>query len=607
MSLVIDDYRREISLAVEKTLERIKSEKNNNASIDPGPISRLQDSVKSVVNSIYPDAEISAFVKLSVPPQEIAADFALASFPMAKALKKSPQEIAGEIASAVNKAGISSIEKAEAAGPYVNFFVDRKKFYCEILNYVSSSGEDYGRTFSNRGKTVVIDYSSPNIAKPLGVGHLRSTIIGQALGNIYEWTGWSVVRDNHLGDWGTQFGELIYAYETWSEGEIKQDHVRKLKDLYVKFHQEVKENPALKDEARAIFKRLEDGDDELFSLWKKFRDWSIDGFNSVYKRLGVHFDLYIGESYFAPQTAEVIKECLENGLAKKEENSSVVFVDQLEGLPSFILRKEDGTSLYITRDLAAVKFRVDTFAPGSLLYVVGSEQSLSFKQMFALARKLGYLPENVKAEHIEFGMVLSNKKKMSTRHGTIVELEEVMQKAVERAAALLRENNKDLTDSQIADIAEIIGIGAVIYNDLRQSREKNISFDWERSIRLEAGSCAYLQYAYVRVKSILSKLGQVKNPSSGWLFEHPKEFALAKKIMLFPSIIEQAQENNATHLLCTYLEELAQQFNSFYADVQIINTADPDLLASRTALINAAARVIENGLKLMEIRVPDRM
>jgi len=282
-------------------------------------------------------------------------------------------------------------------------------------------------------------------------------------------------------------------------------------------------------------------------------------------------------------------------------------VEENEGLPSFILRKEDGASLYITRDLSAVKFRVEKFAPSSILYVVGSEQALSFKQMFSLARKLGYLPENVKAEHIEFGMVLSNNKKMSTRHGTIVELEEVMGKAVERAAELLREGNKEITENEIKELSEIIGIGAVIYNDLRQSREKNISFDWEKSIKLEAGSCAYLQYAYVRIKSILSKLKNTDAVCEQYKFEHPKEFDLAKKVLLFPSIIKQAQENNALHILCIYLEELAQQFNSFYADVQVINTLDHSLLASRTALIKATALVIEKGLKLMEIKTPYKM
>jgi len=299
MSIVMDDYCKEIDESVKKTLERIKKEKESQVKQDVYPLSLLREKIREIASSLYGQNIVSA-IDLSVPPPEIQSDFAIGAFSLSKQLKKSPSLISAELAQAINSAGLKDIQKAVATGPYINIFVEKNKFYSDILQYTNSMGDEYGRTFANKGKTVVIDYSSPNIAKPLGVGHLRSTIIGQALGNIYEWTGFSVVRDNHLGDWGTQFGELIYAYKKWSDGDIKEDHIRKLKDLYVRFHNELKENPDLKQEARKIFKELENGNEELFSLWKKFRDWSIEGFNRVYSRLGVKFDLYIGESYFAP-------------------------------------------------------------------------------------------------------------------------------------------------------------------------------------------------------------------------------------------------------------------------------------------------------------------
>src|SRR3989338_6097578 len=344
---------------------------------------------------------------------------------------------------------------------------------------------------------------------------------------------------------------------------------------------------------------------------------NIAKFKKVYERLGIKFDAYLGESYFAGETDKLVEECLEKKLAKKDEETGAIAVENLEGLPSFLLRKKDDSGLYITRDLAALIFRVEVFEPDSILYVVGEEQSLHFRQLFALARALGYI-DGAKAEHIGFGLVLSGGEKMSTRKGTLIELDELIKQSVEKSKEILRQKNKDLSEKEIEEISEIIGLGAVVYNDLRQSRQKNISFDWKRMLDFEGGSAVYLQYTVARINSILKKLSQTDHQGPSLIsrtvldglqsvFEKESEFALARKMMFFPVVILEAQKHNSPHLIAVYLEELAQLFNHFYNEVSIIGTEDANLRLSRISLIKSVATVIKNGLKLLGVKTPEKI
>lgn len=606
MAFSFDDYILEINASVASVLSKFKNPHRADAGCSGHPVRGLEAELRESLGSLMSE-DLARVIELKTPATGIKADYVVPAFPAAKITRQAPDQAAKAIADSIRSAGNPVIREVLPSGGYVNILVDGQKFYEKSLRYVTRCGGQYGRSAANSGKLAVLDFSSPNIAKPLGIGHLRSTIIGHALANIYEWTGYTVVRDNHLGDWGTQFGELLYAYRTWGDsGVIAKDPIRELKNLYVKFHTEAKSDPALEVEARRIFGELEAGDPELLELWKKFRDLSIAGFEQTYKRIGVKFDLYIGESFFTGQGETVIADCLQKGLCAKAADSDALVVDHIKGVPSFLLRKQDGSGLYITRDLAAVKYRVATFKPDALLYVVGSEQSLHFKQLFSLARQVGYLPENVKAEHIGFGMVLSGNKKMSTRAGTIVELDEVLDKAVLKAREVLQTGNRNLKETEMSEVEEIIGIGAVLYHDLRQLRTTNISFDWDRIVSLESGSSAYLQYTYVRIKSILGKAAEQKKLSGaqGYRFEDEKELAVLKKVLGFEEVIQLAAESNFPHLICTYLEELAQQFNSLYADVPVLTTPEQALLASRIALIRSVATVLENGLRILGIRMP---
>jgi len=549
-------------------------------------------------------------LSLNTPPEHIKTDLSLDSFGSVSDYGgNDPKKLAGDWAKKINETKNEFIESAQALGPYLNINLKKQKIYSLLLKNVSKLKDKFGQNDLNAKKVVVIDYSGPNIAKPIGVGHLRSTIIGQALANIYEATGYSVIRDNHLGDWGTQFGKLVYAYRQWGDKKkIAKNPIKELNELYIKFHEEAEKNLEIEDSAREIFQKMEKGDSELIKLWMKFRSISIAEFKKIYERLGIKFDAYLGESYFAGETDKIVKECLEKRLAKKDEETGAVAVEDLEGLPSFLLRKKDNSGLYITRDLAALIFRVEVFEPDDILYVVGEEQSLHFRQLFALARALGYI-DGAKAKHIGFGLVLSGGEKMSTRKGTLIELEELIKQSVEKSKEILRQKNKDLNEKEIEEISEIIGLGAVVYNDLRQSRQKNISFDWKRMLDFESGSAVYLQYTVARINSILKKLdaGEAEEKISKPVFEKESEFALARKMMFFPQIILEAQKHNSPHLIAVYLEEMAQLFNPFYNEVSIIGTKDAKLRLSRILLIKSVATLIKNGLNLLGVKTPEKI
>ncbi len=572
-------------------------------------IGNLQRTVSQIVGCEVQD------IQFGFPPENFEGDLSLSTYDLAKNLKIKPQEIVKKIIDAINSNKSTGLfETAAAAGPYINFTLNRKKVYELTLAQIGKLGEKYGESDVNRGKVGIIDFSSPNIAKPMGVGHLRSTIIGNSIYKLYEATGYQMIRDNHLGDWGTQFGKLVWAFRKWgSEKDLEKDPIRFLNELYIKFHSEAENNPQMEDEARDIFKKLEDGDAEVVSLWNRFRELSIKEFKETYKLLDVDFDLEIGESFYADQSDKVIRGCVLSGACKEEGKRGLV-VCEVSDSPSFLLRKEDGSSLYATRDLATIKFREKVFNPDVILYVVGQEQGLYFKQVFGLAKKVGYARPNTELKHLGFGMVLgSDGKKMSTRKGSLVELGDLIDRSREESLRILTEKYPDTSKKELSEIAEAIGTGAIAYNDLKQAMEHNISFDWNRMLDFKGGSAVFLQYACVRIKSILAKVKTersdvdlTKTPKE-IKFEEKEEFELLKKLMFLPNIIARAQKADSPHFIRIYIEEVTDAFSRFYEKVSIINTHDKVLLESRILLVSATGLVLKKGLDLLNVKVPAKL
>jgi arginyl-tRNA synthetase len=611
-----EQYISEVIDSINATKKIISEEKKNRKYVNFSsyPLEKLKEELREVMAESFATKDVKG-VELLTPPAHIVGDFTLEIFNLAKKLGEEPNVLAKKIADNINKRKGVLIHTASVVGVFINVETNKSVLYREILANILSLKDSYGESDVNAGKVVIIDYSAPNIAKPIGVGHLRSTIIGQALSNIYYKTGYIVIKDNHLGDWGTQFGSLIYAYNHWGdEDKIAKNPIFELKNLYVKFHEFSKEQPKAKEDARELFARLDQKDSELVALWKRFRDLSLNDFSRVYERLGIKFDINIGESFFAERADKIVDECLKNGFCRKDEASEAVIVDQIDSLPSFLLRKQDGSSLYLTRDLATLEFRSKTFKPNTILYVVGNEQDLHFKQLFEFARFTKYLPANINTKHISFGLVFRDGEKMSTRRGTLIELDDLIFQSVKKSKEILLQKNPNVNIQNLDKSSETIGIGAIIYNDLRQSMARNISFNWDRMLDFEAGSAVYLQYSYARINSILKKLTDIygkidldKLEKSDLVFINKSEFNLAKKLMMFPGIIVKSQETDSPHHICVYLEELALLFNSFYNEVSILKTEEQNLRNSRLALSSCVALVIKKGLSLLSINVLERM
>ncbi|MEK9161215.1 MAG: arginine--tRNA ligase [Patescibacteria group bacterium] len=599
---MLEVVKRAGDKAIDKTKKRIAKEllSKKRVVFDNYTIVKIKKSLSEIL-----DVSQNSF-SLEIPPSYVKTDLSVSLFELAKEKKVDPKNLAEELAIKINETKNIFFENAQALGPYLNLNLKKQKAYELLLREIAKLKNKFGQSDINKNNVVVIDYSGPNIAKPFGVGHLRSTIIGQALVNIYESTGYCVVKDNHLGDWGTQFGKLIYAYNNWvDKKKFKENPIEELNILYVRFHEEVKKNPSIEDDARKIFQQLEVGDENLLKTWSKFEKISVSEFNKVYKKLGISFDTFLGESYFVGEAEKIIQDALDKKVAFEDPTTGAIAVE-LGGLPSFLLRKQDGSTLYITRDLATLKFRTETFNPQETLYVVGEEQSLHFRQMFTLAKALGYADGNT-AKHIGFGLVSVDGEKMSTRKGTLVRLEELIDQSIAKAKEILMSKNKDLLSNEVEEISEIVGMGAVIYNDLRQSRQKNISFDWEKMLDFEGGSAVYLQYTVARINSILKKLNNPRTVLGNIVLEKESEFALAKKMMFFPMIILEARKNDSPHLVAVYLEELAQLFNHFYNEVSIIGTENEVLRLARIALIKSTAIVIKNGLTLLGVKIPEKI
>ncbi|MGB2804581.1 MAG: arginine--tRNA ligase [Candidatus Zixiibacteriota bacterium] len=539
---------------------------------------------------------------VEVPPDQKLGDYAFPCFVLSKKLKKAPNQIAGELALRLKATDL--IEEISAAGPYVNFRVDKAKQAELVLTRIFDEGDHYGSDQSGKGKTIVIDFSSPNIAKPFGMGHLRTTVIGNALYHIFRKLGYGVVRINHLGDWGTQFGKVILAYKMWGdEEEFLKDPISTLYDLYVRFHKEAETEPDLEDEARGWFKKLEDGDQEATGLWKKFRDYSLQEFNRVYEMLDIDFDSYPGESFYNKFMDQTIEQIKAKGLTEISQDALIVDLEQYD-LPPCLLKKKDEATLYATRDIAAAIYRYNTYKFRKSLYVVGSAQSLHFRQVFKVLELMGHKWAK-DCVHVDFGWIKFKQEMMSTRKGNIVLLEDVLNKSIQLAGKIIEEKNPELENKE--EVAKHVGIGAVIFADLSTRRNKDIDFDWDQALSFDGETAPYVQYTHARLCSLQRKYGKpIRKEIDYGAFLTEEEGTLIKSLEDFPAKVKSAGEVYEPAFICSHLIDLCSTFNRFYQKQRII-TEDEGQTAARMLLVKALQITLKSGLALLGIRAPERM
>lgn len=551
---------------------------------------------------------------LADPPNPQLGDLALACFPISKLLKTSPVEVSSRLAA--ENWDLDWIDEVTATGPYLNFRVNRNRFADQVMKLIDHSGEEWGTTQSGSGKTVIVEYSSPNIAKHLAVHHLRSTMLGQAMANIFDSAGYDVVRWNHLGDWGTGFGKLLAAWDHYRQVDDldspklsdREDPVSDLNRLYVQFSNDAKDNPELDDLARDWFKKLESGDQVARDRWEEIRVVSMTLFEKVYSRLGVSFDKIIGESHYEEAMSGVIDQLQSSGLLEESDGAEVVQVD--EDIPPMLIRKKDGATLYGTRDLASAITRHEMVNFDRCLYVVDAGQSLHFRQVFGVLKKLGYEWAD-RLEHAEFGVMRLNVdggwKKGKTRGGQVVLLHEVLDQAVQLAADTVREKNPHLDDAELNEIAEAVGMGAVIFSDMKAARRKDVNFDLDKILSFDGETGPYLQYTHVRFASILRKAqDQGLTPGDGSGLVEDEEIALLKRILRYPETIDKAARSAEPSQLSQYMLDLASDFNSYYARHRVISD-DAALSGHRLALIEALKRTLGSGLSRLCICPLERM
>lgn len=533
-------------------------------------------------------------IKVEYPKDRSFGDYAIPCFQFSKLLHKNPIEIAEYLKDNLNY-------ECNVLNGYLNIFMNKLDITKSVINKILEEKESYGNNCYGEGKNLVIEYSSPNVAKPFGMGHLRSTVIGQALNNISKKCGFKVTSINYLGDYGTQFGKLIYAYKTWgSEEALKESPLDELKRVYVKFHEEAEKDPSLDDEGRAWFKKLEENDEEALKYWKYFKDVSIKEFDKTYELLKINkFDSYEGEAYYKDKMQPVIDELESKNLLKISEGATIV---ELDGLTPALIKRSDGASLYITRDIAALLDRKNRYSFDEILYVVGNEQSLHFEQIKQVISKMGYdFADNVK--HIGFGMLLLNGKKMSTRHGKSIILQDVLDEAIELAKKYILEKNPNIDN--INEVSKKIGVGAVIFNDLKNYRINDVEFNLEDTLRFEGNTGPYLQYTYARINSLLSNKQNI-NVSYDNIEIDENKWNLVWSLSKFEETIINAKVNNDPSIIAKYLLDLAADFNKFYAHERIIDE-NVNYCEFKLSLCEAVAIVIKNGLELLNIDVIKQM
>ncbi len=539
---------------------------------------------------------------LEVPPDSKMGDYALPCFALAKELKKSPMIISETFAGKFVKS--EYVQEAVSLGPYINFFVDSGRYIDVVLSQIIESGNCFGRSDMGKGSTVVVDYSSPNIAKHLAVHHMRSALIGNAIYNLYSALGYKCVGINHLGDWGTQFGKLIVAYKKWGDVDGKPpEDIDTLNKLYVKFHQEADGDASLEDEARNWFRQLENGDGEARKLWQLFKDISMEEFEKIYKMLNIKFDYYTGESFYNNMLDSTVERIKAAGLLELSDSAQVVNLDKYD-MPPCLIRKKDDASLYATRDICAAEYRKKEFDFSKMVYVVGSEQKLHFRQFKKVLELLGDEWVN-DCHHVDFGLVKFKDAKMSTRQGKVVLLESLLNESISRAAKIIEEKNPDLEEK--GEIADAVGIGAIVFSDLKNKRIKDVNFDWDEILNFDGETGPYVQYTHARLCSVLRKYGKdlVKTPDFA-LLKEKEEFLLVKKLDQFPVVIKRAAELFEPSVLSGYLLEVCSSLNRYYNQHRIVSD-DAPLTDTRIVLIDCVRQVLKSGLQIIGIATPERM
>lgn len=540
---------------------------------------------------------------IEVPAKSEMGDYAFPCFKLAKVLRKAPPMIANDIMTNIEKPDF--VSDIQVVGGYLNFFVDKTVFVSNVITNVIKKGADFIKSDIGKGKTICIDYSSPNIAKPFHVGHLRSTVIGNSLYNIYTALGYNVVGINHLGDWGTQFGKLIVAYKKWGNKEaVERDDVKELSRIYVKFHEEAEKNPALDDEARAWLVKMQEGDKEALDLWKWFCEVSMKEFNRIYDRLGIKFDSYAGESFYNDKMQAVVDEIKEKNLLTESQGAQIVDLEEYNMPPCLILRSDGGT-LYPTRDISAAIYRKNTYDFEKCIYITALDQNLHFAQWFKVIDLMGYDWAD-KLQHVPFGLVSLGDGKLSTRKGHVVLMEDILNQSVEKTKTIIEEKNPDIANKE--EIAEEVGIGAIIFDDLYNSRIKNVVFNLEKMLNFDGETGPYAQYTHARACSILKKAGveTVDSNIDYSLISDNASVNVAKVLNDFPEKLVEAADKNEPYIVTRHIIEICKSFNKFYNENNIMNS-DGELKKARLAIVVAVKNAINTGLALLGIKSPEQM
>ena len=571
------DFKKEIAEIIAKNLEGL-----------------TEDEIKSMIE---------------IPQDQSMGDYAFPCFRLAKTMRKAPNLIAAELAEKLQ--GEKIFSEVSPVNAYVNMFVSREEMMKSTVSEVLEEKENFGRSDIGGNKKVIVEFSSPNIAKPFHIGHIRSTVIGNSLSKIYDALGYDVFKINHLGDYGTQFGKMICAYRRWGNREdVINSPIKTLLGYYTKFHVEVEEHPELEDEARAIFTKLEQGSKEEVELWQWFREESLKEFQRVYDMLGIEFDSYNGESFYSDKMPRFEKELSDKGLLQESNGAQVVDLEEYK-LGTALIKKSDGSSLYITRDIAAAVYRKENYDFYKNIYVVATQQNLHFQQLFKILELMGYDWAN-QCVHVPFGMVRLEEGTMSTRHGRVVFLEDVLNGAIEKTREIIEEKNPNIEN--LEEITSQVGIGAVVFNELSNNRIKDYTFKWDQILNFDGETGPYVQYTHARCASLLRKAGEdivakaqdPKNVDFALLSKSDSAYELTKLIYAFPGVVEQAGEKYEPSIITRHIIDIAQCFNKFYHDEHII-VDDEVEKTSKIALVIATKRVIATGIGLLGMKAPERM
>jgi arginyl-tRNA synthetase len=564
----------------------------------------MKQELSKLIANYTPELTTETIIALlKIPSNNAMGDFSLPCFTLAKQFHKSPQVIAEEIKKAIDSAKVEIIYKTEVLNGYLNIFVNRVYFINRVLEGIIS--ESAIPAIIGKGNTICMDYSSPNIAKNFHVGHLRTTIIGNSLYKIYSKLGFQVNRINHLGDWGTQFGKLIVAFKKWSSKElVESDGIKELLRIYVLFHKNVKEDPALIDEARDWFVKMEQGDTEALVIWNWFKDISMVEYNQIYELLGIEFDYFTGESFYLDKVPDVVNELTAKNLLVESQGAKIVDLEKYNMAPCLIT-KNDGGSIYHSRDIAAILYRKNTFHFEQCLYITGLEQKLHFAQVFKVIELMGYdWYKNLM--HIPYGLVSMSGEKLSTRAGNIVYAEDILKESISRAMAAIEDKNPNLKNKD--KIAHMVGVGAIIFHDLYHQRIKNVDFNWDDVFNFEGSTGPYVQYTYARAKSILRKNSDIgiNHDINYSQLQDENSYQLIRKLSNYPDVILDAAKNYEPSIITRYVLGLAQEFNKFYHNCSILNSED-EVKKARLLLVFGVQKVIKDGMGLLGIECPEEM